>query len=114
MALPYSVDELKAATWDLLAANELPSCYIRPIVFYGYGELGVSAKGNPLEVVIMSWPWGAYLGDEGMRRAFTKILSSDEGVVRYTFRGRERTMLYRKSPVTGWWYAFGTSEERRP
>lgn len=47
------------------------------------------------------------LGDEGMRKAFTEILSSPEGTVTYTFRGSPRTMLYRKSPVTGWWYAVG-------
>lgn len=47
------------------------------------------------------------LGDEGMRKAFTEMLSSSEGTVNYTFRGRPRTVLYRKSPVTGWWYALG-------
>jgi hypothetical protein len=47
------------------------------------------------------------LGDEGMRKAFTEMLSSSEGAVNYTFRGRPRTVLYRKSPVTGWWYAVG-------
>lgn len=47
------------------------------------------------------------LGDEGMRNAFTEILSGEEGVVTYTFRGSRRTVLYRKSPVSGWWYGFG-------
>lgn len=47
------------------------------------------------------------LGDAGMKKAFAEIISHQEGVVTYTFQGRERTMLYRKSPVTGWWYAFG-------
>lgn len=47
------------------------------------------------------------LGDEGMRRAFTEILASDEGTVEYTFRGSPRTVLYRRSPVTGWWYGLG-------
>ena len=51
------------------------------------------------------------LGDEGMRKAFTEMLSRGEGAVTYTFRGRERTMLYRKSPVTGWWYAFGVMRD---
>ena len=62
--LPYSVDELKAAAWDVIGANELPSCYLRPIAFVGYGELGVSAVGNPVDVAIMLWEWGAYLGPE--------------------------------------------------
>lgn len=47
------------------------------------------------------------LGDEGMRKAFTEMLASQEGVVTYTFRGRRRTVIYRRSPVTGWWYGFG-------
>ena len=58
MEIPYSVDELKTATNELVGANGLPECYVRPIAFYGYGELGVAARGNPVETVIMSWPWG--------------------------------------------------------
>ena len=54
MDLPYSVEELRTAAWDLIGANGLPSCYLRPIAFFGYGELGVSAQGNPVDVVIMS------------------------------------------------------------
>lgn len=50
------------------------------------------------------------LGDEGMRRAFTEILAGEEGLVAYTFRDSRRRVLYRRSPVTGWWYGFGTSE----
>jgi branched-chain amino acid aminotransferase len=74
MDLPYSVDELRAATHELLGANGLPECYLRPIAFYGYGELGVSTQGNPVDVAIMSWPWGAYLGEEGQRQGIrTKI-----------------------------------------
>lgn len=51
------------------------------------------------------------LGDAGMKKAFAEIVSHQEGVVTYTFQGRERTMLYRKSPVTGWWYAFGAVQK---
>jgi branched-chain amino acid aminotransferase len=76
MELPYSVDELRAATHDLLAANGLPECYIRPVAFYGYGELGVHTRGNPVEVVIMSWPWGAYLGEEGQSAGIRVMISS--------------------------------------
>lgn len=50
------------------------------------------------------------LGDEGMRRAFAEMLSNQEGVVTYAFRGSRRTVLYRKSPVTGWWYGFGVTQ----
>jgi len=76
MQLPFSIDELKAATNELLSANGLPECYVRPIAFYGFGELGVAARDNPVETVIMSWPWGAYLGEEGLRRGITAKISS--------------------------------------
>jgi branched-chain amino acid aminotransferase len=76
MELPYSVEELRAATWEVIAANGLPSCYLRPIAFYGYGELGVSAQGNPVDVAIMAWPWGAYLGDDGLRNGIRVKISS--------------------------------------
>ena len=76
LELPYSVDELRTATWDVVAANELPSCYLRPIAFVGYGELGVSSVGNPIDVAIMSWPWGAYLGEDGQRDGIRAKISS--------------------------------------
>jgi branched-chain amino acid aminotransferase len=76
MELPYSVDELREASLELIGVNGLPECYLRPIVFYGYGELGVSTAGNPVETVIMSWPWGAYLGDEGMKNGIRVKVSS--------------------------------------
>jgi branched-chain amino acid aminotransferase len=76
MELPYSVEELRSATHELIAANGLPECYIRPIAFYGYGELGVHTRGNPVEVVIMSWPWGAYLGEEGQNAGIRVMISS--------------------------------------
>ncbi|MGZ4353809.1 MAG: branched-chain amino acid transaminase, partial [Gaiellaceae bacterium] len=76
MDLPYSVEELRAASLELLSVNALPEAYLRPIAFYGYGELGVSAAGNPVEVVLMSWPWGAYLGDEAMRSGIRAKISS--------------------------------------
>jgi branched-chain amino acid aminotransferase len=76
MPLGYSVEEVKAATLDLLEANGLPECYIRPIAFFGYGELGVSALQNPVDVVIMSWPWGAYLGEESLAKGIRAKVSS--------------------------------------
>jgi branched-chain amino acid aminotransferase len=76
MDLPYTVGELREACLDLIGVNGLPECYLRPIAFYGYGELGVSTEGNPIEVVIMSWPWGAYLGEEGMKNGIRAKISS--------------------------------------
>jgi branched-chain amino acid aminotransferase len=76
MELPYSIADLRAACNELIGANGLPECYLRPIAFYGYGELGVSALGNPIDVVIMSWPWGAYLGEEGLKKGISAKISS--------------------------------------
>jgi len=76
MDLPYTVEELRAGTHELLGANGLAECYIRPIAFFGYGELGVQSTGNPVEVVLMSWPWGAYLGEEGQKRGIRAMVSS--------------------------------------
>ena len=76
MQLPYTVDELCAATRELLGTNGLPEAYIRPIAFYGYGELGVAARGNPVETVIMSWPWGTYLGAEALKTGIRAKVSS--------------------------------------
>ena len=76
MELPYTVDDIRDACLELIGTNGLPECYLRPFAFYGYGELGVSTAGNPVEVVIMSWPWGAYLGDEGMKNGIRCKISS--------------------------------------
>ena len=76
MELPYTPEELRTATLDLLAVNGLPEAYIRPIAFYGYGELGVGPGSNPIDVVIMSWPWGTYLGDEGLKNGIRVKISS--------------------------------------
>ena len=61
MELAYSEDELNQATVDMVKANGLQAGYIRPLSYYGYKELGVSAKGNPVEIIIANWPWGKYL-----------------------------------------------------
>jgi branched-chain amino acid aminotransferase len=76
MEIPYSVDELRAACNELLGANGLPEAYLRPIAFYGYGELGVAARDNPVETAIISWPWGAYLGDEGLKNGIRAKIST--------------------------------------
>lgn len=76
MKLPYTVEELTSATLELLAANGLPACYIRPIAFYGYGTLGVPPRENPVYVAIMSWPWGTYLGAEALEKGIRAKISS--------------------------------------
>jgi branched-chain amino acid aminotransferase len=76
MELPYSVDELRAACHEVIGAHGLAECYLRPIAFYGYGELGVHPGTNPVEVAIMSWPWGAYLGEEALTNGIRAKVSS--------------------------------------
>jgi branched-chain amino acid aminotransferase len=76
MQLPYAVEDLRSATLELVGTNGLAECYIRPIAFYGYGELGVHPRSNPVDVVIMSWPWGAYLGEEALAQGISAKVSS--------------------------------------
>jgi branched-chain amino acid aminotransferase len=76
MELPYSVEELRAASHELIGANGLSECYLRPIAFYGFGELGVHPGTNPVEVVLMSWPWGTYLGEDAITNGIRAKVSS--------------------------------------
>ncbi|MDX6569390.1 MAG: branched-chain amino acid aminotransferase, partial [Gaiellales bacterium] len=76
MELPYSTEELRQATHDTLAANEIGSCYVRPIAFRGYGELGINPLNCPVDVVIAVWPWGAYLGEEALTNGVRVTTSS--------------------------------------
>ena len=80
MDLPFSTEELRAATHDVVAINGNASCYIRPLAFYGYGELGVSSVGNPVDVAIISFPWGAYLGEDSQTKGITAKISTWERV----------------------------------
>jgi branched-chain amino acid aminotransferase len=74
--LPYSVDELRLATHEVIRRNGLDSCYIRPIAFRGYGEMGLYAPTAPVDVMIAVWPWGAYLGEDGKRDGIRAKVSS--------------------------------------
>jgi branched-chain amino acid aminotransferase len=76
MPIPYTLEELRSATHELIAANELRECYIRPIVFRGYGQMGLYPLDTPVEVSIAVWPWGAYLGEEGKRAGIRAKVSS--------------------------------------
>ena len=65
MELPYSPAQLREVTHELIARNGLKSCYIRPLVWRGYGPMGLNPLDNPVEAMIAVWEWGAYLGEEG-------------------------------------------------
>ena len=64
--IPYTQEEIEEAILETVRVNDLNGCYIRPIVFRGYGELGVNPLNCPVNVVIAAWEWGSYLGEEGM------------------------------------------------
>ena len=76
MELPYSKDVLMEAQREVVRANKLESCYIRPLAFYGSEKMGVSPVGASVHVSIAAWPWGAYLGEEGMKRGIRVKTSS--------------------------------------
>jgi branched-chain amino acid aminotransferase len=80
MELPYSVDELRDTTHELIRRNGLKSCYIRPLAFRGYGEMGLYAQSAPIDVIVAVWPWGAYLGEEGKRSGIRCKVSSWRGI----------------------------------
>jgi branched-chain amino acid aminotransferase len=75
LPLPFSIEEIAEATRELIRRNGLSSCYIRPLAFRGYGEMGLYAD-SPMEVSIAVWPWGAYLGDDGKRNGIRAKVSS--------------------------------------
>lgn len=74
--VPYSVDELVEATKETVRVNGLSSCYVRPLVYLGYGEMGLNPLPCPVQVSIAVWPWGTYLGEEGLRSGVRMKVSS--------------------------------------
>ncbi len=76
MDMPHSIDELCTSAVELVRINKLESCYIRPLVFRGYGGVGVYAKECPIETYLACWEWGKYLGDEAMEQGVDVCVSS--------------------------------------
>ena len=76
MEIPYSVDELCQATIDIIKKNNLKSCYIRPLAYYSYGQMGVDPTGAPVDVIIAVWPWDSYLGAEALANGIKVGVSS--------------------------------------
>jgi branched-chain amino acid aminotransferase len=74
--LPYTVDQLVEAVKETVRANGLDACYVRPIVYTGYGEMGLNPLPCPINTTIAVWPWGTYLGDEGLQRGVRLKVSS--------------------------------------
>ena len=76
MKLPYTQDEINQAHIDVVKANNLHSCYFRPMAYYGAAKLGVAPQADDVQVILAAWPWGAYLGEEGMKRGIRVRVSS--------------------------------------
>ena len=74
--IPYTVEEIIDATKQVVAVNGLPSCYIRPIAYLGYGEMGLNTLPCTVDVAIGCWPWGAYLGDDAVTKGVRMKISS--------------------------------------
>jgi len=74
--IPYSRKEIKEAIIKTVKVNKLKECYIRPLVYIGYGAMGLYPKDNPIRVAIAAWPWGAYLGEEGIEKGIRVRVSS--------------------------------------
>jgi len=76
MPMPYSREQLMEAQLEVVRANKLESCYLRPIAFYGSEKMGVSPRGAQVHVAVAAWPWGAYLGEEGLEKGIRVKTSS--------------------------------------
>jgi branched-chain amino acid aminotransferase len=76
MPMPYSVDELVQAVKETVRSTGLPSCYIRPIAYFGYGEMGLNTLPCSVDVSIACWPWGAYLGEDALSKGVRMKISS--------------------------------------
>lgn len=74
--IPYSKEEIKRSVIETVRINKIKECYIRPIVYIGYGAMGLYSQKNPINVSIAVWPWGAYLGDKGLKNGIRVKTSS--------------------------------------
>ena len=76
MPLPFDLQALRTATLELIGRNALRSCYIRPLAYRGYGQMGLNPLDAPVDIAIAVWEWGAYLGEEGKRSGIRAKVSS--------------------------------------
>lgn len=76
MDIGYSADEISKAIIETIKKNKVKECYIRPLSFVGYGAMGLNATGNPIHTIIAVWPWGAYLGEDGINKGIKVRTSS--------------------------------------
>lgn len=94
MEIPFTQEQLNEAQREVVRANKLDSCYLRPLAFYGSEKMGVSPKGARVHVAIAAWPWGAYLGEEGLQKGIRVKTSS------YQRHHINVSMVRSKTPAT--------------
>ncbi len=110
MTIPFSREEIFQAIIETLKANKLQEGYIRPIVFIGDGEMGLYVKDYPVRVAIACWPWGAYLGEEGLRRGIRAKIASftrhhvNVGMTKAKISGNYVNSILAKKEVTAMGY----------
>ena len=95
LKIPYTVEEVIAAVIETIKINKLQECYIRPLVYIGTGAMGIAPKDNPIRLAIAVWPWGSYLGDEGVKNGIKVKTSS-------FIRGHVNSVMQR-AKVTGYY-----------
>ncbi len=93
MQVPYTVEQLYDATFEVMESNGLDACYIRPLVFRGYGEMGLFPLNAPVNVIVAAWPWGTYLGEEGILHGVRAKTSSIQSL--------DHTSLARAAKASG-------------
>lgn len=101
--IPFSFKEIEEAIVETVKINRLEACYIRPIVFIGYGDMGLYVQKNPIQVAIAAWPWGTYLGDEGIKNGIrAKISSFTRHHVNVSMTRAKVTSYYANSQWAKW------------
>jgi branched-chain amino acid aminotransferase len=93
MTIPYAVDELVRGVHELIRANKLRSCYVRPIVYRSFGEMGLNPETSPIDVSIALWRWGTYLGEEALKSGIRMTVSS--------WRRHDPNIIMPQAKVTG-------------
>jgi branched-chain amino acid aminotransferase len=98
MEMPFTREAVTGAILETIRVNKIDACYIRPLAYIGYGAMGVFPKENPVQVSIAVWPWGSYLGDEGIKNGIrTKISSFSRPHVNATMVRAKTTANYANS-----------------
>jgi branched-chain amino acid aminotransferase len=98
MEMPFTREAVAAAILETISVNKIEACYIRPLAYIGYGAMGVFPKENPVQISIAVWPWGSYLGDEGLKNGIrTKISSFSRPHVNATMVRAKTTANYANS-----------------